>query len=204
MRWRRTQRRSRAIMAYKPPVAIYDACVLYPFHLRNLLVQCAVDRLVEARWSDGIHDEWIRNIAANDPSVSIDRLNVTRHLMNAVLPNATVSHYEHHIPAIKLPDLDDRHVVAAAIVAGASLIITWNVRDFPVKELARYHLRKQTPDAFLMSLYAAVPDVVVAATANARQNLRKSKISAAEFVNTLERQKLRKFAAAMNGHLSDL
>jgi hypothetical protein len=55
-----------------------------------------------------------------------------------------------------------------------------------------------------MSLYAAVPDVVVAATANARQNLRKSKISAAEFVNTLERQKLRKFAAVMNGHLSDL
>ncbi len=41
-------------MPYKPPVAIYDACVLYPFHLRNLLVQCAVDRLVDARWSDGI------------------------------------------------------------------------------------------------------------------------------------------------------
>jgi hypothetical protein len=55
-------------MAYKPPIAIYDACVRYPFHLRNILVQCAVDRLVEARWSDGIHDEWIRNITcANRP-----------------------------------------------------------------------------------------------------------------------------------------
>jgi predicted nucleic acid-binding protein len=191
-------------MPYKPPVAIYDACVLYPIHLRNLLVQCAVDRLVEARWSDGIHDEWIGNLAANDPSVSIDRLNVTRHLMNAVLPHATVSDYEHHIPAINLPDDDDRHVVAAAIVAGASLIITWNQRDFPANELARHQLRKQTPDAFLMNLYAAVPDVVVAATANARQNLRKSKISAAEFLKALERQKLRKFAAAMNAHRRDL
>jgi PIN domain len=191
-------------MPYKPPVAIYDACVLYPFHLRNLLVQCAVDRLVEARWSDGIHDEWIRSVAANDLGISIDRLKVTRHLMNAVLPDAMVSNYENYIPEINLPDLDDRHVVAAAIVAGASLIITWNVRDFPAKELARYQLRKQTPDAFLMNLYAAVPDVVVAATANARQNLRRSRISATEFIKALERQKLRKFAAVMNGHLSDL
>jgi hypothetical protein len=78
------------------------------------------------------------------------------------------------------------------------------VRDFPAKELARHQLRKQTPDAFLMNLYAAVPDVVVAATANARQNLRKSKISAAEFIKTLEHQKLRKFAAAINAHRSDL
>jgi hypothetical protein len=191
-------------MAYKPPVAIYDACVLYPFHLRNLLVQCAVDRLVDARWSDGIHDEWIRNLATNNPSVSIDRLHATRDLMNAVLPDARVSDYEHHIPTIDLPDADDRHVVAAAIVAGASLIVTWNGRDFPVKELARHQLRRQTPDLFLMNLYDAVPDVVVAATANARRNLRKSRISAVEFIKTLERQKLRKFAAAMNGYLSDL
>jgi hypothetical protein len=46
-------------MAFEPPIAVYDACVLYPFHLRNLLVQCAVDRLVDARWTDEIHDEWI-------------------------------------------------------------------------------------------------------------------------------------------------
>ena len=64
MLWRRIPSRSCAIMDYKPTIAIYDACVLYPFHLRNLLVQCGVDRLVEARWTDAIHDEWIRNLAA--------------------------------------------------------------------------------------------------------------------------------------------
>jgi hypothetical protein len=53
-------------------------------------------------------------------------------------------------------------------------------------------------------LYAAVPDVDVASTASARQNLRKSRISASEFIKTLEHQKLREFAAAMNGHLADL
>ena len=39
-------------MAFEPPVAVYDSCVLYPFDVRNLLVQFAVDRLVEARWTD--------------------------------------------------------------------------------------------------------------------------------------------------------
>jgi hypothetical protein len=101
-------------MPYKPPVAVYDACVLYPFHLRNLLVQCAVDRLVDARWSDAIHDEWIRNLAANDPSVSIDRLNTARHLMNTVLPDAMVVDYDNYILTINLPDDDDRHVVTSS------------------------------------------------------------------------------------------
>jgi hypothetical protein len=49
-------------MAFEPPVVVYDACVLYLFHTRNLLTQCAVDRLVEARWTDAIHAEWIRNL----------------------------------------------------------------------------------------------------------------------------------------------
>ena len=46
-------------MAFKRSVAVFDACILYPFHLRNIIVQAAVDRLVEARWTDAIHDEWI-------------------------------------------------------------------------------------------------------------------------------------------------
>ncbi|WP_245408923.1 hypothetical protein [Rhizobium wuzhouense] len=73
-------------MASNPPVAVYDACVLYPFHLRNILIQCAFDGLVEARWTDDIHYEWMRNLAANTPGFSIDRLEATRDRMNAVLP----------------------------------------------------------------------------------------------------------------------
>ena len=46
------------------PVVLYDANVLYPFHLRNLMVQLGVNDIVEPRWTDMIHDEWIRNVAA--------------------------------------------------------------------------------------------------------------------------------------------
>jgi predicted nucleic acid-binding protein len=191
-------------MAYEPPVAVYDACVLYPFHLRNLLVQCAVDRLVEARWTDEIHDEWIRSLAANAPATPLGHLIAARDLMNAALPNATVTNYQAYISSVTLPDPDDRHVVAAGVAAGASLIITWNVKDFPVRELARHKLRKQTPDAFLMELYAAVPGLVIEATRKARANLRKSKVSGAEFVGALERQKLKRFSAAVRRHLGQI
>ena len=41
-------------MALDPCVVVLDACVLYPFHLRNIVMQVAVDRLIDARWTDGI------------------------------------------------------------------------------------------------------------------------------------------------------
>jgi hypothetical protein len=44
-------------MAFEPSIAVFDACILYPFHLRNVVVQPAVDRPIEARWTDAIHDE---------------------------------------------------------------------------------------------------------------------------------------------------
>jgi len=80
-------------MPFDPPVAVYDACVLYPFHLRNVLIQCAFDGLIEARWTNDIHDEWIRNLVANTPALSIERLLATRDKMNAVLPEANVANY---------------------------------------------------------------------------------------------------------------
>ena len=38
---------------------VYDACVLYPAPLRDLLMRLALTDLYRARWSDQIHEEWI-------------------------------------------------------------------------------------------------------------------------------------------------
>lgn len=181
-------------MTYRPPVAVFDACVLYPFHTRNLLVQFAVDRLVDARWTDTIHGEWMRNLAANAPGVGMDRLERTRDLMKAALPTADVRGYEPLIPGIVLPDPDDRHVAAAAIAGDASVIITWNTADFPEAELARHGLRRETPDRFALSLYAAAPEAVLASVASAWTNLRVSTPTAEEFASALVRQGLHEFA----------
>lgn len=191
-------------MAFEPSVAVFDACTLYPFHLRNILVQAAVDRLVDARWTDEIHDEWVRNLAAAAPGIPAERLQAICRLMNAAVPGATVSGYTDLIPTVTLPDPDDRHVVAAAITAGATFIITWNLRDFPAKALAKHHLRRQTPDVFLAEIYDQAPDLVVGSLANARRNLQKSRVSAPEFIGILAGQKLGELAKRMQGHVTEL
>jgi hypothetical protein len=191
-------------MAFSPVVAVCDACILYPFHLKNVIVQAGVDRLFYPRWTDAIHDEWMRNLISNTPGLSLDRLQATKRLMNVALPEATVAGYEKHIQTVNLPDLDDRHVVAAAIEAGASTIITWNLRDFPLSELKKHNLAPQTPDAFLTDLYEQIPDRLVGSMANARRNLSRSRVSASDLIAILRDQKLTALAAQLEQNLGDL
>jgi hypothetical protein len=191
-------------MAYDPPIVVYDANVLYPFHLRNLLIQCAVDRLVAARWTDEIHEEWIRALTANVATLDRDRLLRTRDLMNRALPEANVTGYARHLPGITLPDPNDRHVVAAAVECGASLIVTWNTKDFPARGLRPHGLRKQSPDAFLLALREAAPDAMIEAARNARRNLTKSCRTASEFIEALRRQKVVRFAKVLGEHSAEI
>ncbi|GLR60434.1 PIN domain-containing protein [Rhizobium indigoferae] len=191
-------------MASKPPVAVLDACVLYPFHLRNILVQAAFDGLFDARWSDEIHAEWIRNLAANAPTVSVQRLEVTRDRMKDVLPEADVRDYRSLIPELKLPDTDDRHVLAAAIAAKASLIVSWNAKDFPIEILKPFRVTCISPDAFLIGLYGQYPDALIESVALARSNLRTSLPSHEDFVEAVERQGLKAVADILRRNVGKL
>ena len=198
------RRISSGAMALEPPIVVFDACILYPFHLRNIVVQLAVDRLVDARWTDAIHREWMRSLAARMPAIPLERLQSTRQLMNAALPTAMVSVSQQQLRLVSLPDPDDRHVVAAGIAAGASLILTWNLRDFPAAELRKHGLRRQTPDAFLAELYDDVPDPVIGSLANAKRNLNKSRVSAFDFIEILRNQGLTRLAERIGNRASDL
>ena len=62
-------------------VVIYDACVLYPAALRDLLMRVAQAGLVRARWTDAILDECFENIVAARPELSPEALARTRELM---------------------------------------------------------------------------------------------------------------------------
>ena len=56
------------------PTATIDACVLYSAPIRDLVVHLAQAGLLQARWSDEIHEEWMRNLLKNNPRVSRERL----------------------------------------------------------------------------------------------------------------------------------
>lgn len=176
---------------------VYDACVLYPAPLRDLLMHLALSDLYRARWSDMIHDEWTRNVLASRPDLTQDQLNRTRQLMNAHVRDSLVSGFEYLIPSIKLPDPDDRHVVAAAIHSGASLIVTFNLKDFPADALKPYNLAAQHPDDFIVDLLDLHPAGVLEAAAGHRRSLKSPAKTANEYLDTLLAQGLTQSVAVM-------
>lgn len=177
-----------------PSVVLVDANLLYPFHLRNLLIQFGVERLIDLRWTAEIHEEWIGNLVASGRATR-ERLTRTLEIMSRVLPKADVRGYKHRITSLVLPDAGDRHVLAAAIEAGASILLTYNLTDFPSASLAPYGVTACHPDDFLCELHAAHPEAVEAAVNLARENLTVTAPTMGEFVEALERQRLVRFAA---------
>lgn len=131
-------------------VVLYDACVLHPAPLRDLLIRIANTGVVRARWSERILDECFRSILAQRPDLKPEALARTRELMNEAVPDCLVEGFEDVIDGLTLPDPDDRHVLAAAIRAGAHVIVTTNLRDFPADALAPYHIEAKHPDDFVL------------------------------------------------------
>jgi len=148
-----------------PFTVIYDACVLYPFHLRDLLIRVAQAGLVHARWSEAILREWYDALVEDRPELAV-RLVRTKMLMNDAIRDVLIEDYEALIPGLDLPDPNDRHVLAAAIKSGAQVIVTHNLRDFPPAAIERYGIEAQHPDAFVLNLIdlnaSAVAEAIVA------------------------------------------
>jgi len=117
---------------------VFDACVLYPSILRDLLVTLAKAGLFRAKWTDDIHDEWIRSPLINRPDLSPEILNRTRRLMDSAVLDALIdpARYRPLISSFILPDPGDRHVLAAAVASQAEMIVTFNLKDFPESALA--------------------------------------------------------------------
>jgi hypothetical protein len=110
---------------------LLDANVLYPAPLRDLLLQLAVTDIFKARWTADIHREWIEALLRNEPHRDRAALERTRDLMDSKTRDCLVTGYEALIPVIQLPDANDRHVLAAAIVGHCDVIVTQNLKHFP-------------------------------------------------------------------------
>lgn len=170
-------------------IVLFDACVLYPAPLRDFLLRLAGLKLFAAKWTEKIHDEWISNLLQKRPELE-KPLKRTRKLINDSVPDCLVSGYEPLIPGLNLPDKDDRHVLAAAILCGAQIIVTFNNKDFPKKILETYGIEAVHPDEFVGHQMSLHQGQVIKAAKNHRASLTKPPKSEDEYLNTLSAQGL--------------
>lgn len=181
--------------------AFYDANVLYGSALRNFLMHLALTGLFRARWSAGVHEEWITALLRNRPDLSREKLERTRMLMDLHAEDALVTGYEDLIEGLHLPDPDDRHVLAAAIRGRSDVIVTANVKDFPAEVLRPFEIEAQHPDEFIMHLLDLAPGVVIAAAQRHRESLKNPAKTTEEYLEMLEREGLAQTIAALRDYM---
>ncbi len=124
-----------------------DANVLYPAYLRDALLRLAYAGVYQVRWTDQILHEMASNIKKKVPEARHDRVDQLVANMNKAFPEARVMGYESLIPSMTNHP-KDRHVLAAAVEAGADVIVTSNVKHFPRSACEPHDIEVQSPDKF--------------------------------------------------------
>ena len=184
---------------------VYDACVLYPASIRDLLIELARTGMVRAKWTARIHSEWIDAVIRSRPELERARLENAARLMNVAVPDCLVTGFEPLEAALdSLPDADDRHVLAAAIHCGAQEIITFNLRDFPEAVLRSYGIRAVHPDEFAEHLLDLNSEAVCDAVRRIRRRLMNPPRAATEMIENYEQHGLAVTASVLKGRANSL
>jgi hypothetical protein len=165
-------------------VALFDANVLFPFRVRDALFRFTEQGLFRARWSNDILNEWTSRLLAEKPHLR-ESIESQLEAMKGAFPEAIVSGYRHLIPSLTLPDADDRHVLAAAIVCGAQNIVTENLKDFPSSVLDPLGIEAVSADDFLASTFELYPTESMTALRTMRKAYHRPAMNPSEFLLSL-------------------
>jgi hypothetical protein len=162
----------------------------------------ALTGLFQAKWSASVHEEWMNALLRRRPDLSREKLERTRMLMDLHATDALVTGYKDLIDGLRLPDPDDRHVLAAAIRGRADVVVTTNLRDFPASILGRFGIEAQHPDQFILYLFDLAPSLVAGAARDHRESLKNPPKTIAQYLLTLEAQGLTRKASVLRAYLS--
>jgi predicted nucleic acid-binding protein len=174
---------------------LLDACVLHPPTIRDTLLRCAVGGLIRVRWSSSILDEWQRSIERARPDLEVPRLLRTRDRMNLAVEDALVTGYEALIENISLPDPNDRHVLAAAVIGEAEAIVTFNLGDFPEEELGRHQIVAMHPDDLLCAILVFDSMTVIGILRDQAQSLNNPPFTLDDLLDRLARDGMERSVA---------
>lgn len=180
--------------------AVYDACVLYPAPLRDFLMWLGLSGRFRARWSPQIHEEWKSSLLRDRQDLTVEQLNRTSDLMDKAIPDALVTGHETLVESLRLPDPGDRHVLAAAIRCGASVIVTFNEKDFPSEALEPFGIEAQHPDLFIDNLFDLDQAAVVTAAQRQRAQLKHPPMTVDAYLDVLLKQGLAQTTQALSSY----
>lgn len=179
--------------------AVLDACALFPQSLRDVLLRIARAGLFTPVWSARILEEMRRSIV-EDRGVAADKAERTVRLMREVFEEAEID--ERRITALTpamTNDAKDRHVLATAVAAGADLVVTFNISDFPTDACTQHGIEATTPDTFLLDLFDLDADDVYRVLAELVGSLT-SGTTFDQFLEKLERAGVPEFVGAVRDH----
>jgi predicted nucleic acid-binding protein len=183
-----------------PFIVLYDADALYPNSQRDLLIRIGKAGLVQAKWSQQIVDEMVQALGRNMPDKPKARLDRLAGLINNSLADCLVTGYEPLIEGLKLPDPDDRHVLAAAIKASAQVIVTANLKDFPADDLRQWNVEAKSPDDFVLDQIHINDKVVFACVQQIADSRTRHPSSIRDVLGELERSGLVQSVAALRAN----
>ena len=183
---------------------VLDANTLYSSSLRGILLRLGTRGVIVPLWSEKIQNEWTRNLLRNRPDLNQEDLERTRQYMAFHFPKGQVCGYESIIPALWLPDPNDRHVLAVAIYAKARYIVTSDLNHFPNAILQSYNIEAVSPDEFLFRLIQEKPEHIIFVVRIHRLSLTRPPKTVEEYLEMLEKQGLDKTAAFLRMCKNDI
>lgn len=139
-----------------------DACVLYPFSLRDTLLRLAERELYDPFWSHRILDEMARNLVEHGRMTRRQADRIVSLMGSAFEASEVADHAVAQLEPAMTNHPKDRHVLAAAVAAHAEGIITTNLKDFSPASCAPLGVEAIHPDDFLLGLLSKAPSSVAA------------------------------------------
>jgi predicted nucleic acid-binding protein len=168
-----------------PFVALLDANVLYPIWLCDVLLTVAETEVFQVRWSEEILEEAERNVKKNIPTADSTAISRRFRDMREAFEEAMVTGYEALEP-IMTNHPKDRHVLAAAVVGRADVIVTVNLDDFPREACEAYDIDVQHPDEFLCNQWELDEEIMAFAIERKLADYSTPPLSLEQFLGFLE------------------
>ncbi len=188
--------------------ALADACVLASALKRNMLLSFAQAEFFRVRWSGKIMDETERTIAKllerkgfDDPQSGAKR---QRANMCSAFEEASVDDYIALEASLTSINEKDRHVLAAAIRTGASVIVTDNLKDFPRETCLQFDIEPLSSDSFFADCISLSPSQTMATLRIMRERLKNPEITPEKLITLCEGEAMLKTASLIHDYRASL